>query len=175
MLLTRLQCYDNVLNYQLEHHFVEVTKMKRIVRVSRQGLTECPGCHAHVKTEEELTLTHCPFCETSLLARDQAQGVMGVARKFAGSKTGLLAATLFGASLVACSPGPGNNDGNVSKEATPDAGVAPMYGLPAEPATEQAPDGGNNAMYGLPAEPVRETMPGEPNQAAYGLPPDQNP
>ena len=85
--------------------------MVKKVRVSREGLTRCPACAAHIKVAEQLRDTLCPFCGASILAADENtvadEGVVATAlRKTAKAlmtgRSSIIAASLFGATAMGC-------------------------------------------------------------------------
>lgn len=158
--------------------------MAKRIRVSRQGLTPCPGCHTHIKLSAQVEETSCPFCQTTILVEAAPSGVLALARSLAGSKSGLLAASLFGLSLAACAGTPdnnnNNNDGQIVQDASPDSPNQALYGaIPADRvATEPAPDQNTQPLYGAvppdAGEVSQEPTPDGQNQSLYGLPaPDQ--
>jgi len=82
--------------------------MKRIIKVSRSGLTECSACEQHIRIQPKVVETICPFCGTPLAVAD------GEANR---SNRSLFAASLVTLALSGC---------------IDDASV-PVYGLPVEP------------------------------------------
>jgi len=118
------------------------------IRVSRHGLTCCPGCKSHIKLEDELAQVSCPFCGSSLLAAPGGAPKVSFGRK----GRSLLAASLLGAAMIftAC-PGaepPTEKSGEQATEKTQgdggntDVGAAPAYGI------APAPDGTDQPLYG---------------------------
>ena len=97
--------------------------MKRRIKVSRSGLTECSACEQHIRIEPKVVETVCPFCGTPLAVAASDDALSGVR-----SNRSLFAASLVGIALSAgCieEPPPENN--------TPNNTVAPVYGVPIDP------------------------------------------
>lgn len=122
------------------------------VRVSRQGLTCCPGCKSYIKLADSVAQTSCPFCQASLL-----DARAGASKPRFGTKgRSLLAASLLGATMVltAC-PGaePTEKTSEQATEKVSDGGLpAPAYGVPAPdvtPDTKPAPDSTDGPLYGI--------------------------
>lgn len=127
---------------------MESPEMTKTIRVSQQGLTQCPQCNHHIRTESRIEETTCPFCGEALLQAPVNRRVRGRGAK--------MALALFGtaAILSAC--------GGV---AVPAYGVAPSETVNEAPASdagtgpdqiivEQAPDSpGGIPKYGAPPNP----------------------
>lgn len=137
------------------------------IRVSRTGLTRCPGCKTHIKVAIELTQTVCPFCATSLVA--PAGPVAGL---MARSRGALLAATLLASPGLAACLGSGTTGGGADAATDAAADVvadiinAPAYGEPA-PQDITAPDD-TTSDTAMDVEVVEDVGP----VAEYGMPPD---
>jgi hypothetical protein len=84
--------------------------MSRVIRISKQGLSQCPSCQAHIRVASNITDTTCPFCETELVTAPPSNGGLLSGR---GAK---VAIALFGAATIigACASQP----------------PAPAYGIP---------------------------------------------
>ena len=150
------------------------------IRISRQGLTRCPGCRAHIKVAAKVHETTCPFCDTNL---SQAYGatendpLTGAKRVFPVGRA-MLAASLLGLpGLTGCSdtPPPPTDNGSVS-DVQSDVPAA-LYGMPADMVqTEDIPA---QPLYGEPPEDVPQVEDivedaGEQDfpMALYGMPAD---
>jgi len=131
--------------------------MARIIRVSQQGLSQCPACHAHMKLAARLEETSCPFCQEALLAQpaESSRRVLkGRGAKMALALFGTVA--FVGACIAPPAPAYGIPPQETTQEQAADAGPTPMYGQPpdsAEAVVEQAPDAGPVPKYGLPPSP----------------------
>lgn len=156
---------------------------RRTFRVSRQGLTACPACGAHIKiADTDWRQTICPFCDAQLLAaRPVAPRV--------GGRAGVLAAGLLSLGIAACDDvsedptgmgGMGGTGGvaGMMSDAEPDmAGDADVM---AEADMEVAPEFGLQPEYGKPADDFgpgdmkvdMEVAPEFGVQPEYGKPPD---
>jgi len=137
--------------------------MKKVFRVSKQGLTRCPQCARHIFLEESWRETHCHFCSAHLLA----PGVKGPtkAKPVRGrSRSNLIAAGLLTASIgIAACDDSGDPDppadamvmgGMMELDAAPDMmlpvalyGEPPMLDMDA-PVIDAAPDAGPAPLYG---------------------------
>jgi len=141
--------------------------MKKVFRVSKQGLTRCPRCARHIFLEENWRETQCHFCDARLLAVG-LQGPTPAKPVLGRSRSNLIAAGLLSASIgmAACDD---------SGEPDADAGAMIEMGV-----LDAAPDlAVNVALYGEP--PVGGIMPEvdaapEPEpQPEYGAPPVPEP
>ena len=108
--------------------------MVRKIRVSRNGLTQCPSCNTHIKVASVVTETTCPFCQTTLsTVRDEATGMLkSMTDSMVATRSGLIAASLMGLTAVGC-----GSDGetvtpvtDTSAEVQEDVPVLPPYGIP---------------------------------------------
>jgi hypothetical protein len=140
------------------------------IRISRTGLTRCPGCKAHIKVATELRQTVCPFCESSLVRpKGHVQGLV------ARSRGALVAASLLASPGLAACLGSGTSGGggdvypdaaqDVAADTTPDISQAPAYGEPMDivvPSNDTADD------TAMDVEVVEEVGAG----LLYGMPPD---
>ena len=61
---------------------------------SREGLTRCAGCRAHIRAAARASETECPFCGALLVG--------GAPRRALSGRGGLLAAALFAFGATAC-------------------------------------------------------------------------
>lgn len=132
------------------------------IRVSRSGLTRCPGCKVHVKLAAKTTDTVCPFCETSL-----TQGGASISALLSRSRGTLLAASLLASTaLGACADDEGSSpsDVSVTDAASDTAADTTADGLDTGPDVEIIEDVINVAEYGMP--PDAQPLP------PYGIPPD---
>jgi len=133
---------------------------KKKIRVSRQGLTRCPSCKAHIAIAPVLAQTACPFCD-SVLA--EALGTTGNAmdRILGSGRSALIAASLLGMpALGACGDdtdddAPPTDDAGTT-DIGPDTQPIPPYGIPSPPEDVQldlAPDVPvADPVYGMPAD-----------------------
>ena len=155
--------------------------MKKIFRVSKQGLTRCPRCARHIFLEENWRETQCHFCDAHLLA----VGLTGptTAKPILGrSRSNLIAAGLLSASLglAACddTSDPAEDAGPMVEmgvlDAAPDMGAAvalygepPMGGMMAE--VDAAPDPEPQPEYGAPPGPDFETPRRDPPPSPHGV------
>ncbi len=162
---------------------------RRTFRVSRHGLTACPGCGTHIRIDSaDWRQTVCPFCDAELLAK-APPGLR------APGRAGLLAAGLLSLGIAACDDGGGSGDVGVDPaDVAVDGGLGDMgpddLGPdddmdPAEPDLgeedaevdmELAPDFGLQPEYGKPAddfgvEQDMELAPDFGGQPEYGGPP----
>ena len=137
---------------------------------SRQGLTRCRTCRAHILTAARPSQTICPFCgENQLgLSRERARSkIVSVGRG------GLLAASLLAFSAVGC-----EESGEAPSVEIVEPAVEPLeadpgaQGEPEEPEATVTPPRPNDAPGAdeWPAEPA----PAMPPVARYGLPPMRN-
>ena len=79
------------------------------IRISRSRMTACPACSRHIRVAEKLDETQCPFCGVDLktAVHEARTSTLTRIRDGISSGTGVLAASLAGASLVAaCSTEP---------------------------------------------------------------------
>lgn len=127
--------------------------MARIIRVSQQGLSQCPGCKTHIRIEDNLEETQCPFCQTALLARPAGVAPAKSVLKGRGAK---MALALFGTAAVigACV-----------------APVAPLYGAPPQDGQVQADAGPADNGAADAGEAVVEAAPTPTPAPKYGAPP----
>ena len=110
------------------------------IKVSRQGLTRCPSCKAHIQVATPLTDTVCPFCQThlaqALTASGSEQGPLS--RLMGSSRSAVIAASLLGVPVIgACdnTTKPPLDDPNAPLEldaqfqdsAAPDSGMVAVY------------------------------------------------
>ena len=147
--------------------------MARHIKVTRQGFTSCPSCHAHIQVGTNVADTVCPFCATrlgdALSAQAQASGLQRVAQ---AGRSGLIAAAVLGLSAVpACVPSGSTPTGDVASDiatdTAPDVSVQPVYGEPAD-IPIQPPYGIPEDIIEPDAGPSEEVGP----QPAYGIPAD---
>ena len=120
--------------------------MTKTIRVTRQGLTQCPQCQQHIKLAGDIEETVCPFCQAELVTGT----LEATTSKSSLGKRGLMAGSVLGLStlMVACAPAVAlygiPADGN-QQEATQDAGAQ-------ETTVEQVADAGPVPKYGLPPD-----------------------
>ena len=161
--------------------------MKHVIRVSRQNLTRCAACDAHIQLSPAVRETQCPFCGESLVVGLEAPS----GRRSFGLRGGIVAASLLG--LAAMTPVSGcakdDNKPAASKPADPTTKPADPAAKPAEPAAKPAAKPADPAAK--PAEPAAKptdpaAKPAEPSDGAgalvipppeppvnmYGLPPN---
>lgn len=161
---------------------------RRTYRVSRYGLTACPGCAAHIKIDgDDWRRTVCPFCDAALVAREAPPGRIP-------GRAGLLTAGLFSLSLAACDDTDSSGeDAGGGADVMVDGALADMAPEPdmapeddmavepdmgPEPDMQLAPDFGGQPEYGKPAddfgvEPELDMQPAPDfgGQPEYGGPP----
>lgn len=121
------------------------------VFVSRHRLTPCPSCDAHIRVEQQVANTRCPFCGEKLTAAMRRKGLMP-----ALGRGGLLAGALLGLSMT----------GGCEEE-----DVQPVYGAPADVMMDVGADAQPAPVYGEPADIQVETSPDFGPQPEYGAPP----
>ena len=140
--------------------------MSTTKRVSRQGLTRCPSCQAHVKVSAREAGGSCEFCGADLSGNPTASrgGVSFVSRVAHAGRSGLIAASLLGAGCISGSPPSSDSppaDTGAMVDTAPDASAVALYGMPADAAgpedvaveeVERAPDVMDQALYGLPPD-----------------------
>ena len=153
--------------------------MVRKVKITRHGLTACPGCHAHIRVAENLADTVCPFCATALKDAIRSTGGSALSRVVKASRSGLVAASILGiGGMSACTnsePVPGPPADTIVPDAAHDAMPQPEYGMPADitiPSDTQK-DAGPQPAYGIPADTLSpDTAPDAGPQPEYGIPGD---
>ena len=140
---------------------------------SRQNLTRCAACRAHIVAADAPSATECPFCGANL-HRDRG------ARWLPSGRGALLAASLIGFSASACGGGqPAEDDSNssvssgdepvASDEPTGDDGSGDDQYDP-----DPADDGAGIAEYGVAADEYEEEPADSPApMARYGMAPSQ--
>jgi len=149
--------------------------MARKVLVSRVGLTRCPSCSAHIKVAAELKATACPFCGAALaVAVSPPPGPLS--RAFSAGRSGLLAASLLGATSLGAlgcddSEEPGPSD-DMSADTAEETGVTPLYGEPADVQSDAATDATVTPLYGEPADLESDTATDTTVTPLYGEPAD---
>ena len=147
------------------------------IKVSRNGLTRCPSCSAHIHVAERVEATICPFCQAELpeaLAVASRQ-TSPLQRLLGQGRSAVIAASLLGLPLSACddptadsSPPADVGDPDVQLDVADDNMGVAVYGMPATD-TEQDlgpsdPDAGSDIQT--------EVIEDPPNQPEYGLPPE---
>lgn len=158
------------------------------IRISRSRMTACPACQNHIQVAENISETVCPFCQAALVGG--GGGSTATPPKFGRfvpqSRGALIAASLLGLSLAACTNSAGSegadassNDtatgelaGNSDTAEAADSGVMPLYGMPADIAQDSAPQDLPQAMYGMPADVQPSDVTAAPDQAVapmYGM------
>jgi hypothetical protein len=164
--------------------------MVKKIRVSRQGLTRCPSCKNHIKVAAPINKTICSFCETSLaesLGTATGEVILGT-RMVAGGSRAVLAATLLGLPLAACSTSEPVNEDIVVDAGYPDLSSQPLYGVPMdweEPPLDQGAGTDEGTLdpgvaqppYGIPMDmmsPPQDEGTPDPGviQPPYGIPMD---
>jgi hypothetical protein len=146
--------------------------MKKVkIKVSKQGLTRCPACKAHIQVAAPLGDTVCPFCNASLSAAlERQEDPSGPLNRLVGSgRSALIAASLLGVpALGGCDDG-GSDDTTSADVVQVEADTADtistglLYGMPAdivpmdagpEPEVDDSepPDIMNATPYGQPPE-----------------------
>ena len=149
------------------------------IRVSRQGLTRCPSCRAHIKVAKRIEETACPFCDTSLAdayGATETDPLTGAKRVFPVGRA-MLAASLLGLpALSGCGDtDPPPVDNGITTDVQSDQSVA-LYGMPPDE------DLINQPMYGeppgdfTPSEDVTtDAVDDDLPMAMYGMPADMGP
>ena len=123
--------------------------MKKIVKVSRHGLTTCPGCACHIQLAEIPKETECPFCGTSLLETAKPSATTRLLQPLG---SGLLAVALLG--LPACATPEPKKEEPAKEE--PAKKTEPAESQPAKPddvKPEPAPEPEPVNEYGVMVEP----------------------
>ena len=157
--------------------------MVRKVKVTRQGMTHCPTCHAHIRVAAVLSETVCPFCETALkdvLPAGDVGQLSGLSRVAHSSRSGVVAASILGLSgLAGCEsatnvqPVYGAPADIMVTDTVQDATPQPEYGLPADAMVPDiVEDATPQPEYGLPADVTEDTKEDIPPAPPYGIPPD---
>jgi len=158
--------------------------MVRKIRVSRNGLTQCPSCSTHIKVASVVTETTCPFCHTALsTVRDEAAGLLkSMTDSVIATRSGLIAASLMGLTAVSCASDPGTAPvKDTAVEVQEDVPILPPYGIPPDDIMDTSePDIPPQPPYGIPAdvldppdaEPEDVVEPDVPIMPPYGIPPD---
>ena len=154
------------------------------VRVSRHGLTTCPGCRAHIRLAAEVRQTVCIFCGTELIPSSVIQSAMRtVADVVRYGRGGLIAASLLGASVLpGCDEDPNTGAVDAGAEAQPVYGVPADVMDDADVMNDSSADAQNDfgaPLYGLPADMIQDVQidvaPDPGPQPEYGVPPDAFP
>ena len=154
------------------------------IKVSRDGLTRCPSCGAHIQTAEPLEATSCPFCHTSLVrALQVASHRRGPLNHLLGTgRSAVIAASLLGLPAAACDDGDSNtvDTTDVVADTSDDIVDMPVYGFPADAFVDAsdvdvAPETISEAVYGMPPEPPPDASgPADveppPEAPVYGMP-----
>ncbi len=158
--------------------------MVRKIRVSRNGLTQCPCCSTHIKVASVVTETTCPFCHTALsTVRDEAAGLLkSMTDSVIATRSGLIAASLMGLTAVSCASDPGTAPvKDTAVEVQEDVPNLPPYGIPPDDIMDTTePDIPAQPPYGIPPDDINEPPDAEPEDVVepdvpippYGIPPD---
>ena len=164
--------------------------MVRKIRVSRNGLTQCPGCAAHIKMATILAETTCPFCNASLSTlKDETKSFLqSMSDSVMTGRSALIAASLMG--LTACGNTSSTADTIQKDTVVEDIPNVQPYGIPPdilfedtnEPSDIVEPDIPAQPPYGIPPDDIVEpedtatpkdtAEPDIPPQPPYGIPPD---
>ncbi len=154
--------------------------MVRKIRVSRNGLTQCPGCAAHIKMATILAETTCPFCNANLSTlKDETKGFLqSMSDSVMTGRSALIAASLMG--LTACGNTSSTVDTIQKDTVVEDIPNVQPYGIPPDITVE--PDIPPQPPYGIPPDDIVEpedtatpkdtAEPDIPPQPPYGIPPD---
>ncbi len=125
---------------------------KKVIKVSRDGLTTCPSCLSHIRIAANLTETTCPFCQTELVAQVAKSSIFGAGmhKALSASRSGLLVASLLGTTtVIGCTEPPNDEpDMTVEQDMADDVTPVPEYGVE-PPEMDMAPDMINVAEYGV--------------------------
>ncbi|MCA9661805.1 MAG: hypothetical protein KC486_25930 [Myxococcales bacterium] len=125
---------------------------------SREGLTRCAACRAHIHAAERPSETECPFCGATL--RDATPR-----RPVISGRGGLLAAALFAFGATACGGGEAaDEDTTVEPEDTSGGDDAIDDGAD-DGADDGIADDGSDDGYD------EDGSDGPPAVALYGVPP----
>ena len=153
--------------------------MKKVkIKVSKQGLTRCPSCKAHIQVASPLGDTVCPFCQSALAGalatRSEDPGPLS--RLMGQGRGALIAASLLGVpAMGACD----SNEGSSADVAEPAADIG-------EPVADAADVPVASVLYGMPPEPPIDAGPAPdvvveadtegdalpPDEPVYGMPPE---
>lgn len=160
--------------------------MVRRIKVSRAGLTRCPGCGSHIKLSADVKDTACPFCGVILVVgltpESFQRTLLDSARDMMIGRSGIITASLFGiTTAMGC--------GDEAADKPPpdvieveDSNAEPVYGAPPDMDVVQdvVDDPPPEDVYGAPpdtkdtAEPadVQPDVPDVPALPPYGIPPE---
>lgn len=125
---------------------------KKVIKVSRSGLTTCPSCLSHIRIAADLKETECPFCQAELVTEVARSSIFGAGmqKALSASRSGLLVASLLGTTtVIGCTEPPSDDpDMTVEQDMAEDLTPVPEYGVE-PPDMEPAPDMINVAEYGV--------------------------
>ncbi len=134
--------------------------MKKVFRVSKQGLSRCPQCARHIFLEAKWQATRCHFCSAELVAAGEDAPKKATPPR-RSTRSNLIAAGLLTASLgVAACDDSGDPD--------PPADVAVMGGVMAEDAATDAATDAAPDMMSMALDAIVDSGPPVP---PYGQPP----
>ena len=129
--------------------------MVRRIKVTRQGLTSCPSCSAHIKLAASVSETTCPFCNTALsvTASGNTSSLLGsLASSVMAGRSSLIVASLLSlGGVAACSSDSGNTGNGDVVQDVGDINIQPLYGAPADIVMDEGPppsDVPDQPLYG---------------------------
>ncbi len=133
-------------------------------RKSRDGLTRCPACRAHVVAAERPSLTVCPFCGANQHRATHRLAPIG--------RGGVLAASLLAFTAVGCGAGSGDDDTSVSSD---DGSSGGDDGAGDDRYSDDPPDDNTAvAEYGVAPDAYQSgSSDPPPDEPMYGVPPEK--
>lgn len=134
-------------------------------RRSRDGLTRCPACRAHIVAAERPSETVCPFCGANQHRTRIRLAPVG--------RGGILAASLLAFGAMGCGGG-GTSDGDTSVSSD-DGTTGGDDGTGGDDQYDDQPPDDSRAVaeYGIaPDEYERESPDPPPDEPMYGVPPE---
>lgn len=137
------------------------------IRVSRDGLSRCPGCLTHIRVAEDIKDTTCPFCGASIIpSRNDPAESRSAFRDLMTGRTGVVTASLFGLSTAIA--GCGDDD------PPPPASTAEVTESTDQTGATDSTDSTDSADTTDPStDPIEVTESSDPGPVdVYGLPPD---
>ncbi len=147
--------------------------VKKIVKVSRDGLTRCPACGNHIRVAEVLADTTCPFCDASIRQLDDpvaAEGaVRRVARALMTGRSSVIAASILGAATMGLSGVGCSTDTNGDKKDDVEEVSTETTGENADTESSGTETGAADDVA-EPGDIEEDTSPEPESQADYGGP-----
>jgi len=144
-------------------------------------MTPCPSCGVHFRVEADTDGIECPFCHAAF---DTVASKSSLRRVMRAGRSGLLAASLFGAAALttACSDEESGPDAIDVGDMSDADGTTDLADTDTGPDTDDATDIEAQPPYGIPPDTIEDTEDAPTDQPnndaiapAYGLPADQVP